>query len=61
MEGKVENGGGSMKGATQGLCHPYIYSNGQNAVHIMLRYNTTTNHRVNIKWGMLNISWCNNY
>ena len=49
MEGKVENGGGSMKGATQGLCHPYIYSNGQNAVHIMLRYNTTTNHRVNIK------------
>lgn len=61
MEGKVQNGEGSMRGATQGLCHPYVYGDGQDAVHIMLRCNTTTNHRVKIKWGMYNLSRWNNF
>jgi hypothetical protein len=49
MEGKVQNGGGSMKGVTQDLCHPYVYSEGQDGVRIMLRCRTTTNCRVKIK------------
>lgn len=49
MEGKVQNDGGSMRGATQCLCHPCLYSDRQDAVRIMLRCNTTTNNRVKIK------------
>jgi len=49
MEGIVQNGGGSMRGATQGLYHPHIYSDIQDAVHIISRCNTATNHRVKIK------------
>jgi len=32
MEGKLQNGGGSMRGATQGLCHPYVYSDGDGII-----------------------------
>jgi hypothetical protein len=31
------------------VCAIHVYSDGQDAVHIMLRCNTTTNYRVNIK------------